>query len=43
MARELVVIADLQSAELAITTNDLTLGFDATAQDGVHVNSVHLN
>ena len=41
MARELGVIVDLQSSEIAIKTKDLTLGFDATTQEGVHVNSVH--
>ena len=42
MARELGVIADLQSSEIAMKTKDLTLGFDATTQEGVHVNSIHL-
>nr|XP_047144092.1 uncharacterized protein LOC124817731 [Hydra vulgaris] len=42
MARELGSISDLQAAEWAISNNNLTLGFDATTQEGVHVNSVHL-
>jgi hypothetical protein len=33
----------LQAAEFALTTADLTLGFDATTQEGVHINSVHLS
>nr|XP_047135654.1 uncharacterized protein LOC124812735 [Hydra vulgaris] len=33
---------NLQTAEIAFTTKDLTLGFDATTQEGVHVNAVHL-
>nr|XP_047144297.1 uncharacterized protein LOC124817899 isoform X3 [Hydra vulgaris] len=42
MMRELGVLSDLQTAELAFTTKDLTLGFDATTQEGVHINAVHL-
>jgi hypothetical protein len=41
MARELGVISSLQAAEIAISTKNLTLGFDATTQEGVHINSVH--
>ncbi|XP_065643398.1 uncharacterized protein LOC136075085 [Hydra vulgaris] len=41
MARELGNIADLQVAEWTINNNYLTLGFDATTQEGVHVNSIH--
>ena len=41
MARELGVISDLQTAETAMTTDNLTLGFDATTQEGVHINAVH--
>jgi len=41
MARELGIIADLQTSELAMKTKNLTLGFDATTQEGVHVNSIH--
>lgn len=42
MARELGAISDLQTAEVAMTTENLTLGFDATTQEGVHINSIHL-
>ncbi|XP_065647716.1 uncharacterized protein LOC136077090 [Hydra vulgaris] len=42
MMRELGVLSDIQAAEIAFTTKDLTLGFDATTQEGVHVNAVHL-
>lgn len=42
MARELNVIADLKVAEMALKTKNLTLGFDATTQEGVHINSIHL-
>ena len=40
MARELDVIADLKTAEMAMKTQDLTLGFDATTQEGTHINSI---
>ena len=39
MARELGIIANLQSSELVMKTKDI--GFDATTQEGVHVNSIH--
>jgi len=42
MARELGVITDLQTAEVAMTTENLTLGFDSTTQEGVQINSIHL-
>nr|XP_047126045.1 uncharacterized protein LOC124807754 [Hydra vulgaris]XP_047126048.1 uncharacterized protein LOC124807754 [Hydra vulgaris]XP_047126050.1 uncharacterized protein LOC124807754 [Hydra vulgaris] len=42
MARELGSIADLQAAEWIISNTHLTLGFDATTQEGVHINSIHL-
>ncbi|XP_065639645.1 uncharacterized protein LOC136072368 [Hydra vulgaris] len=41
MARELGSISELQAAEWAISNSQLTLGFDATTQEGVHINSVH--
>ncbi|CAM1319971.1 Uncharacterised protein r2_g2834 [Pycnogonum litorale] len=41
MTRELGVISDLQAAEIAMKTTNLTLRFDATTQEGVHINSVH--
>ena len=42
MARELDVIADLKAAEMVMKTPDLTIGFDATTQEGVHINSIHV-
>nr|XP_047133635.1 uncharacterized protein LOC124811655 [Hydra vulgaris] len=42
MARELGSIAELQAAEWAMSNSHLTLGFDATTQEGVHINTVHL-
>ena len=42
MAHELGSISDLQAGEMAMTLNNITLGFDATTQDGVHVNCIHL-
>ena len=43
MTRELDSIADLKTAELAMKTNNLTIGFDATTQEGAHINCIHLN
>ena len=42
MTRELGVICDLQVAEVVMMNSNLTLGFDATTQEGVHINSVHI-
>ena len=42
MARELGIISDFQAAELLLKNEDVTLGFDATTQEGVHINSVHI-
>ena len=42
MAREIGVIADLQAAEALNNNNHLTIGFDATTQEGVHLNSIHV-
>ena len=42
MARELGVVSDFQAAEILCEKKDLTLGFDATTQEGLHVNSVHI-
>ena len=42
MVREIGVIADLQSAEALISNKHLTLGFDATTQEGVHLNRIHV-
>lgn len=42
MTRELGVIAELQTAEVILDDHNITLGFDATTQEGVHVNSIHI-
>ncbi|XP_070196680.1 uncharacterized protein, partial [Littorina saxatilis] len=42
MQRELGIITELQTAETAVNTKNITIGFDATTQEGVHVNAVHL-
>ncbi|KAK6167398.1 hypothetical protein SNE40_021434 [Patella caerulea] len=42
MARELGIIADLQSSEVAKKTKNITLGFDATTQEGIHINSINI-
>lgn len=42
MARELGIVCELQAAEIASSTPNLTLGFDATTQEDVHVNAIHL-
>ena len=44
MARELGSVADLQAAEVLMKNKHCTctLGFDATTQEGAHVNSVHI-
>ena len=41
MARELDSLADLKTAEMSMKTSNLTLGFDATTQEHVHLNSIH--
>jgi hypothetical protein len=35
-------LTDFQAAEMLMKEENLTLGFDATTQEGVHVNSVHV-
>ena len=42
MVRELGVITDPQTAEIAISEKNLTLGFDGTTQEGVHASCIHL-
>lgn len=42
MCRELGTISDFQVAEHMLKNEDMTLGFDATTQEGVHVNSIHV-
>lgn len=41
MTRELGCISDLETAEALMQNEDLTMGFDAKTQEGIHVNSVH--
>ena len=42
MVLEMGVISDLLTAETLYDGEDITLGFDATTQEGVHVNSIHV-
>ncbi|KAG1655884.1 Protein bric-a-brac 2 [Nymphon striatum] len=42
MARELGIICDIQSVESIFKHENATLGFDATTQEGVHINSIHI-
>ena len=42
MARALGVIADVQTAEALLNNKHVTLGFDATTQEGVHINAIHI-
>ena len=42
MTRELGVIAELQTAEVILDDHNITLGFDATTQEGIHLNSIHI-
>ena len=42
MARELGVISEIQTAEAILRNKHVTLGFNATTQEGVHINSVHV-
>ena len=41
MSIELGLVSDLQTAEIAMVTEHLTIGFDATTQEGVHIYSTH--
>ena len=41
MAREPGAVAELQAAETLLETKDATIGFDATTQEGTHINSIH--
>ena len=43
MAREMGVISDVACAELIMNTPNCTIAFDATTQEGVHVNVVSLS
>ena len=42
MVREMGVITELQTAEELMKNTNSTIVFEATMQEGVHVNSVHL-
>ncbi|XP_014662638.1 PREDICTED: uncharacterized protein LOC106805525 [Priapulus caudatus] len=42
MTRELGVISDFHAAEIILNSENITVGFDATTQEGLHVNSVHI-
>ena len=41
MARELGAVAELHTAEMILSNKDSTVGFDATTQEGTHINEVH--
>ena len=41
MVAELGLLSDLQVAEFIYKSTDVTIGFDATTQEGVHVNAIH--
>ena len=41
MARELGAVAELQTAEMVMANKYCTVGFDATMQEGTHINEVH--
>lgn len=41
MTRELGAISDLQTAEALLANTHSSLGFDATTQEGIHLNSIH--
>ena len=42
MTRELGIILELQAAQVILQNKNNTLGFDATKQEGVHINSIHI-
>ena len=41
MARELGALSELQAATTILRSDNVTVGFDATTQEGAHVNTVH--
>ena len=41
MVRELGAVAELQAVEMILANKDSTIGFDATTQEGVHINEVY--
>ena len=42
MVRELGALAEFQASEALYNTPDATLGFDATTQEGIHVNALYI-
>ena len=42
MTWELGVIAELKIAEVILDDHIISRGFDATTQEGIHVNSIHI-
>ena len=42
MAYEMGVLSDIQSGELLVTQDNITLAWDATCIDGSHINEVHI-
>ena len=42
MAYEMGVLSDIQSGELLVTQDSITLAWDATCIDGSHINEVHI-
>ena len=42
MVVELGLLSDLQIAEVLYTTDNITIGIDATTQEGCHVNEIHM-
>ena len=41
MSRELGTLAELQAAEVLLNSENITIGFDATTQEDIHINSIH--
>ena len=42
MTQELGAISELQTAKYILMSEVCTLGFDATTQEGIHINSIHV-
>ena len=43
MSLELGILSDYITAEFILKNKNLTLGFDATTQEGVQVNAININ
>jgi len=41
IARELGTLSESQAATTILASDNVTVGFDATTQEGVHVNTIH--